>query len=186
MIDAVDLRRGRTIIYEGQLCVVHDIQHVAKGNKRSYMQAKLRSLADGSMREARLRVDERLETPFMESKEYEFLYREGDRLVLMDLQTYDQTTVDADLAGDAGQFLKPNEHLSAQIYNGQILSLELPFVVELAVADTPPVVRGATATNQFKEATLETGARVRVPAFIEPGVRIRVDTRTGEYVERAK
>ncbi len=186
MIRAVELRKGKTIVHDGQLMIVHEVQHVAKGNKRSYMQAKLKNLKSGIMVDERFNVDDRIEIPFVESKEYEFLYREGDRLTVMDLDTFDQFTVNPDVVGDSQQWLTPNTRVSCQVFDGQIVSFDLPHVVELAVTDTPPVVKGATATNQMKEAVLETGAKVRVPPFIEPGERVRVDTRTGEYVERAK
>jgi len=186
MIRAVELRKGRTILYEGQPAVVHEAKHVAKGNKRSYMQVKVKNLKSGSLTEVRFRVDEMIEVPFIESKEYEYLYREGDRYIFMDLETFDQIPIDADLLGDASIWLKPNEKVSGQLFDGQMISIELPHIVTLEVSDTPPSIKGATATNQLKEAILETGAKVRVPPFIEEGTRIRVDTRTGEYVERAK
>lgn len=186
MIKAVDLRKGKTIFHNGQLMVVHEIQHVAKGNKRSYMQAKLKNLKSGVMMDERFSVDDRVELPFVESKEYEFLYREGERIMVMDLESFDQFPVNSEIVGDAQQWLTPNTRVSCQVFDGQIISFELPHVVELTVTDTPPVVRGATATNQLKEAVMETGAKVRVPPFIETGERVRIDTRTGDYVERAK
>ena len=186
MIKAVDMRKGRAVLYEDQIFFVHEASHVAKGNKRSYMQTKLKNMKSGQIIDVRFNVDERLDTPFLETKEYEFLYPEGDSLVFMDCETFDQTHVDADIVGEAIQFLKPNERLSAQVYEGNIVTVELPHVVDLTITDTPPVVKGATATNQPKDAIVETGARIRVPAFIEPGEVIRVDTRSGEYIERAK
>jgi elongation factor P len=186
MIKAIDLRKGRTIIHEGELTVVHEVHHVAKGNKRSYMQAKLKKLKTGVINEVRFNVDDRVEVPFVESKDYEYLYQDGQDYVVMDLESYDQINIAADIVGDAAHWLKPNEKISCQIHDGQIISFETPMVVELAVTETPPVVKGATATNQNKEAILETGVKVRVPPFIEPGEIIRIDTRTGEYVERAK
>jgi len=186
MIKAVELRKGRTVIYEDQLYVVHDSQHVAKGNKRSYMQAKLKNLTSGQILDVRFRVDDLLDTPFLESKEMEFLYEDGENLVLMDTETYEQMSLEKDVLGDAIVFLKPNERLSCQMYEGKVLTAELPNVVDLEVTDTPPTVKGATATNQSKDAVLETGAKVKVPPFIETGERVRVDTRSGEYVERSK
>jgi len=186
MIKAVDLRKGRTILYEGQPCVVHEIAHVAKGNKRSYMQAKVKNVKSGVISEVRFSVDDRVELPFVESRSYQFLYRDGENYMVMDLESFDQIPISADIVGDAAQWLKPNESVSCQLYNGQMVSFELPHVVELAVKETPPVVKGATATNQLKDAILETGARVRVPPFVDIGTVVRVDTRTGEYVERAK
>jgi elongation factor P len=186
VIKASELRRGRAVTHEGKTYVVHDATHVAKGNKRSYMQIKLKGLVDGTIIDVRFNVDDRLETPFLEDKEYEYLYPDGDDFVLMDTTTYDQIHVDKDIVGDAVRFLRPNEKVTGQIVDGKIVTVELPHVVELEVTDTPPVVKGATATNQPKDATVETGARIRVPAFIDVGERIRVDTRSGEYVERAK
>ena len=186
MIKAIDLRKGRTILYEDTLYVVHEASHVAKGNKGSYMQTKLKDLMKGRMIDLRFNVNDRVETPFLEDKEYEFLYHDGESFVLMDTSTYDQVTIGEDVVGDAANFLKPNERVKCQIYNGNIVTLELPIVVELEVTDTPPVVKGATATNQPKDAVVETGVKVRVPAFIGPGDKIRVDSRTGEYLERVK
>ncbi|HUU85387.1 MAG TPA: elongation factor P [Phycisphaerae bacterium] len=186
MMKAVELRKGRTVVYGDRLCVVHEATHVAKGNKRSYMQVKLKDLKAGTINEIRFSVDERVETPYLEAKEFEFLYRDGENFVLMDTTTFDQVTVDADVVGEAVLFLRPNERVKCQEYEGQLISFELPIVVELEITDTPPVVKGATATNQPKEAIVETGAKVRVPGFIAPGEKIRVDSRTGEYLERVK
>ncbi len=186
MIKAVDLRKGKTIIYENDLWVVHECAHVAKGNKRSYMQAKLKNLKDARMSDVRYSVDDRIEIPFVVSKEYEYLYKENDKFIVMDSETYDQLPVSADVVADAAQFLVPNTKVTCEIYNGLMISFTLPNTIVLTVADTPPVVKGSTATNQPKDAILETGARVRVPAFVEPGERVAIDTRTGQYLERAK
>ncbi len=186
MMKAIDLRKGKTIIHEGQLVVVHDVSHVAKGNKRSYMQAKLKNFKSGGITDVRFTVDARVEVPFVESKEYEFLYREAEDFIVMDLESYDQFPVSAVLVGEAGKWLKPNERVKCQLYDGQIISFEPPLVVALEVTETTPAIKGATATNQLKEAILETGVKVRVPPFITTGESVRVDTRTGEYVERAK
>ncbi|MEK6674031.1 MAG: elongation factor P [Planctomycetota bacterium] len=186
MIKAVDLRKGKTILHDGLLMIVHEVQHVAKGNKRSHMQTRLRNFKTGIMSDVRFSVDDRVEVPFVEAKEFEFLYREGENYMIMDMESFDQIPVSPAVVGDSAQFLTPNVHISCQVYEGAIVSFELPHIVELTVTDTPPVVRGATATNQSKDAILETGARVRVPPFIETGEKLRIDTRTGEYVERAK
>jgi elongation factor P len=186
MIKAVDLRKGKTVLYENDLWVVHECQHVAKGNKRSYMQAKLKNLKDARMTDVRFNVDDRIEVPFVESKEYDFLYKEGEKYIVMDTETFDQLPVSADVVGDAAQWIIPNTRVTCELFNGLMISFTLPNTMILTVADTPPVVKGSTATNQPKDAVLETGARVRVPAFIEPGERVAIDTRTGEYIERAK
>lgn len=185
-IKASELKKGRVIMYEGNMFTVKDIQHVAKGNWRSYYQVKLKNFKTGQIIDQRMATDDRLETVFVQTKELEYLYRDGDSYVLADPETYDQTPVPAELIGDAAQFMKENCRVTCDIIEGQIVNLEPPLVVELAVTDTPPSIKGATATNQNKEATLETGARVKVPPFIEVGEVLRIDTRTGEYIERAK
>ena len=186
MIRARDLRKGKVCLYEGELYVCHDNHHVAKGNKRSYMQAKLKSLKSGQVRDVRFRVDDQIETPFMETKQYEYLYKDGAGYVLMDSVTFDQITVPRELFDDSIAFLKENTILTVQTTDETIVSVELPHIVELVVKETPPVVKGSTATNQPKDAIMETGVKVRVPGFVEPGEVVRVDTRTGEYLERAK
>ncbi len=186
MIKANDLRKGKVVSHENELYAVHTATHVAKGNKRSYIQAKLKSLKTGNLLDVRFSVDDRIETPFVDTKPYEYLYRDGNAFVVMDQETYDQLHVSAEVMGEADQYLKGNEQVILSIIEGQIVSAELPNVVELTVTDTTPAIKGATATNQNKDATLETGLRVKVPPFIENGEVIRVDTRSGEYLTRAK
>lgn len=186
MIKAVELRKGRTILYQGELAVVHEARTVAKGNKRTYIQTKIKNFKSGTIFEVRFNVDERLETPFIETKEYEFLYRDGTSFVVMDMESFDQLPVDEALIGDAAQWLTPNTRVTCSLYENQIIQIDVPFTVTLTVTDAPPQVKGATATNQLKDAILETGVKVRVPPFIGIGERINVDTRTGEYIERAK
>jgi elongation factor P len=186
MIKASELKKGRVVLHEGALYTVTDVQRVSKGNWRSYLQVKLKSLKDGRILDARMSVDDRVETPFVDTKPYQYLYRDGGDFILMDEQSFDQFPVPADLMGDADQYLRGNEQVTVSFIDGKIVSVELPNTVELKVVDTPPVARGATATNQTKDAVLETGLRVRVPPFIENGELLRIDTRTGEYLERAK
>jgi elongation factor P len=185
MPKAFDIRKGQVVARDGQLWIVHEATHVAKGNKRSYMSIKLKNFKHGNIVDQRFRVDEQIVTPFVEDKPYEFLYREGDAYVLMHTETYDQVIASKDLMPDAEKFLKGNERVSCKLLDGQIIAVELPNTVELEVADAPPVVKGATATNQSKEVILETGFKVRVPPFICTGEVVRIDTRTGDYIERA-
>jgi elongation factor P len=186
MIKAFDLKKGKIIMHEGDLYSVHEVSIMAKGNWRSSMQVKLRNIKTGRMIDNRFATDDKIETPFCETKEFEFLYKEGTDYVLMDKATFDQINVTAEIMGNAHEYLKGNESVVCQFIDGRVVAVELPNVVELKVVDAPPVVRGATATNQTKEATLETGLRVKVPPFVEIGEILRVDTRTGEYLERAK
>lgn len=185
-VKASELKKGQVILHEGTRYTIKDIQHVAKGNWRSYYQIKLKNFNTGQVTEQRFAVDDRVETLFVQTKEMEYLYREGDNLIMADPETYDQTPLPVDIVGDGILFLKENFRLTCNIIDGKIVSADLPIVVELEITDTPPGIKGATATNQSKEALLETGAKVKVPPFIETGERIRVDTRTGEYLERAK
>ncbi len=186
MIKASELRKGKTILHEGVLVIVHESRHVAKGNKGSYMQTKLKNFRSGTIFEVRFNVTDRVEIPFVESKDYEFLYKDGEDYVVMDLETYDQFPVSAELVGDVGKWLTPNVKISCQLYEEQIVQFEVPFTVTLEVVEAPPVVKGSTATNQLKEVVLETGVKVRVPSFIDTGEKINIDTRTGDYLERAK
>ena len=181
-----ELKKGQVIQYDGGMYTIKDMQHVAKGNWRSYYQVKLKNFVTGQIIDQRMAVDDRVELVFVQTKDFEYLYNDGREYVLADPETYDQTPVSADLFGDSLQFLKENIRVTCAIIEGKIVNIELPNTVELAVKDAPPVVKGATATNQNKEAVLETGARVKVPAFVQIGDVIRVDTRTGEYLERAK
>jgi elongation factor P len=185
MPKAVDIRKGQAVIYEGKLWIVHESQRVAKGNWRSYMQIKLKNFKTGQVVESRFNMDEDLETPHVEDRTYEYLYKDGDSFVLMDTQNFEQVSVHKDIMVDAEYYLKGNEKVVAKAIDGEIVGVELPHTVALAVTDAPPVVKGATATNQTKEAVLETGLKVRVPPFITNGEVVRIDTRTGEYLERA-
>jgi elongation factor P len=185
MPKATDIRKGQAVIYEGKLWFVHDSQRVAKGNWRSYMQIKLKNFKTGQVIDNRFNMDEELESPHVEDKQFEYLYKEGESFVLMDTTTFDQINVPAEIMSDADKYLKGNERLMAKFVDGQVVGVELPNIVELTVTDAAPVVKGATATNQSKEAILETGLVVRVPPFITNGEVVRVDTRTGEYMERA-
>jgi elongation factor P len=181
-----ELKKGQVVLVDGVRYTIKDMQHVAKGNWRSYYQVKLKDFKTGRIIDQRMAVDDRVETVYVETKPFEYLYRDGDSYMLADPQTYDQVPVSADVIGDGVQFLKENTVLTCTIIEGQIVNVELPFTVELGVADTVPPIKGATATNQNKDATLETGARIKVPPFIEVGEVVRVDTRTGQYLERAK
>jgi elongation factor P len=186
MIKATEIRRGMALNMEGTVFVVHEFQHVAKGNWRSYIQLKLRNIKTGQLIEQRIRSTDTVEESFIDKKELEYIYSQGKEHVFMDHQTYEQFPISDEIIGDIMQWLKPNTMVEVMISEGTIVSVEPPNTVDLKVTDCPPGIKGATATNQNKDATLETGARVKVPSFVEIGEMIRVDTRTGEYVERVK
>lgn len=185
MIKAFDLKKGKIVVWENDLWAVQDISIMSKGNWRSYMQVRMKNVKTGRSTDQRFATDDKFETPFVETKPYEYLYRDGTDFVLMDKSNFDQIQVTSDVMGDGDKFLKGNEEVMCQFIDGKIVAIELPNVVELTVTDTPPVVKGATATNQTKDATMETGLMVKVPPFIENGEVLRIDTRTGEYLERA-
>jgi len=183
---ASEMRKGQTVKIDGKLYAIVDYQHVKLGKGGAVYQTKIKSLADGSIQNVRLRSDENVEEAYLDKRTYEFLYSSGSEHVLMDTSTYDQISLDDDAFGDGPKYLKPNTQLQVSMYQGKPVIVTLPNAVDLKVIDTPPEIKGATATNQNKPATLETGLVVQVPPFIKLGETIRVDTRTGEYVTRVK
>ncbi|MDE2506216.1 MAG: elongation factor P [Planctomycetota bacterium] len=186
MIKANDVRRGMVITIDGTNFVVVDFLHHTPGNLRAMVQTKLRNMNSGALVEKRLRSVDQVEVPYVETKEYEYLYSSGDEHVFMDVETYDQLSFQPEILGTAMQYLLPNSKVIVQYVSDKAVSIDVPASVDLVVTDTPPGLKGATATNQYKEATLETGLKVQVPPFIGPGEKVRIDTRTGEYVERVK
>ena len=174
------------VMIEGQLCVCAVATHVTPGNLRAFVQAKLRRLSDGTMLEKRLRATEDIEQTFLDRREMEYLYSDAHEHVFMDSQSFDQMSVSDDLLGDSIKYFRPNTPVLALMHEEKIVSFELPKIVDLAVTETTPVPKGATATNQLKDATLETGLRTRVPPFIEIGEVVRISTEDGSYTGRAK
>jgi len=185
-VSYIDIKRGSVFQDEGEPCVAVDVEHITPGNWRGMMQIKLRNLRTGRISQKRFRPQDKVELVFVEKKELEYLYRDATGLVFMDTGNYEQSIIQPELLGDMLQYLKPNTVCSVEFYDGEMIGVELPDVVELEVTETDPVVKGQTATNQYKPAVLETGVRVTVPPFISQGEVIRVDTRTGKYLERAK
>lgn len=183
---ASDLRPGMAVTIDGKLYVCFQATHVTPGNLRAFIQAKLRCIADGIIIEKRLRSTEELEQAFLDHRDMEYLYSDNTGHVLMDNKTYDQITVPNELFGDSIKYFKPNTTLSVMLYKENVVSIELPKVVELAVSETTPAVKGATVTNQMKDAVLETGLRVRVPPFINVGDVVRISTEDSSYLSRAK
>jgi len=180
------MQKGQTVKIDGKLYVIIDYQHVKLGKGGAVYQTKLKSLADGSTQNVRLRSEETVEEAFLDKRTYEYLYSSGSEHVLMDTTTYEQITLDDDAFGDGPKYLKPNTQLQVSMYQGKPVVVTLPNTVDLEVTDTPPEIKGATATSQPKPATLETGLVVQVPPFIKVGDILRIDTRTGEYVTRVK
>ena len=180
------MRKGQTVKIDGKLYAIVDYQHVKLGKGGAVYQTKLKSLTDGSIQNVRLRAEETVEEAFLDKRTYEYLYSAGREHVLMDTTTYEQMSLDDDAFGDGPKYLRPNTQVQVSMYQGRLLGVTLPNTVDLEVTDTPPEIRGATATSQNKPATLETGLVVQVPPFIKVGDFIRVDTRSGEYITRVK
>ena len=183
-VKAISLRRGQGVLYEDAVWVVFSASHVAKGNKASYMQVELKNAKTGQMIARRFRVDENVEEAFFERKKMEYLYMQGQNMVLMDPANYEQLEVPISMLGDKKVYLVSNMELEVAYAQGECISVELPNTVELKIVDTPPGLKGATATNQLKEAVCEGGARIKIPAFVENGTVIKVDTRTNDYLGR--
>jgi len=188
------MKKGQTVKIDGKLYAVVDYQHVKLGKGGAVYQTRLKNLIDGSIQNVRLRAEENIEEAYLDKRTYEYLYSAGTSAssvesaehVLMDTETFEQITLDDDAFGDGKKYCKPNERLQVSMYEGKPVTVTLPNTVDLEVTDTPPEIKGATATNQYKQATLETGMVVMVPPFVEAGEVVRIDTRTGEYVTRVK
>jgi len=176
-----------TIVHDGRLCKVTQVDHVTPGKGAGMIQAKMKDVLTGRNVEYRFRSGEKFERAHLETREMEFLYAEGeDRFVFMDSETYEQHHLGLELLGDDRLYLLPNTVVQVEIHQGNPLGVQLPKVVELEVVQTEPSLKGATAQSHNKPATLETGLVITVPPFIEKGDRLRVDTESGDYIERAK
>ena len=182
---ASEIRRGQAVIMDGKLYVVTNADHNTPGNLRAKVQFKMRDVLKGTIQDKRVGATDDIQTTNLDSRQVEYLYSDNEGHVLMDLETYDQNTIPREVFGDDIKYLKPNTQLMAMFHDGKIVSYELPKTVDLKVTDTAPGIKGATATNQLKDATLETGLTTRVPPFIEVGEVIRINTETGGYLSRA-
>lgn len=181
-----DFRSGLIIRYNNDLYQIVEFQHVNPGNWRAFVRTKLKNLKTGRVIETRFRAGESVDIVRVERHQYQFLYRDGDMLVLMNTENFDQINVPEEILGEGTKFLKEGITIDLLMDGSTIVSAELPIFVELEVAQTEPGIKGDTATGGSKPATLETGAVVSVPLFIDEGDMIKIDTRTGEYVERVK
>ena len=181
-----DMKKGQTVKVDNVLYVIVDYHHVKLGKGGAVYQTKLRNLADGGIRDIRLRSEETIEEAYLDKRNYEYLYSAPNEHVLMDLENYDQITLNDEAFGEGPKYLKPNAQLQVSMYEGKPLVVDLPNTVDLEVTDTAPEIKGATATNQYKPATMETGLVVSVPPFIKIGEVLRIDTRSREYVTRVK
>ena len=185
MITAGDFRNGVTFEQDGQVLQILEFQHVKPGKGSAFVRTKIRNVITGSVVERTYNPTDKFPTAFVERKEMQYLYDDGDLSIFMDLETYDQIPINARELSDSFKFVKENEVVKVLSYKGKIFGIEPPNFVVLKVTKTDPGFKGNTATNTLKPATLETGAVVNVPFFISNGDKIRVDTRTNEYLDRA-
>jgi len=181
-----DFRNGMVIRYNGELYTVVEFHHVSPGNWRAFVRVRLKNVRNGRILEQRFRAGEEIEDVRVEHQDWQFLYIDGEDYIFMNTETFDQQPVPKEMLGNAVQFLKEQDIIELLVDGENIISVELPNFLELKVESAEPGVRGDTANNVTKPATLETGAVINVPLFVNPGDRIRVDTRTGQYVERVK
>ena len=185
MITAGDFRNGVTFDDNGQVFQVIEFLHVKPGKGAAFVRTKLKNVITGAVLERTFSPTDKFENAYIERKDMEYLYSDGDLYYFMDQETYDQTPINASQLGDNFKFVKENMICKVCSYKGNVFGVEPPTFVELEVTQTDPGFQGDTATNATKPATLETGAEIRVPLFINEGDHIRIDTRTGEYMERA-
>ncbi len=181
-----DFFNGMVIRYNGELYTVTEFHHVSPGNWRAFVRVNLKSLRTGRMIEQRFRAGEEIDSVRVEHQNWQFLYVDGEDYVFMNTETFDQQPISKSMLGDAVRFLKEQDIVELLVDGETIIAVELPNFVEVLVESAEPGVRGDTANNVTKPAILETGASINVPLFVNPGDRIRVDTRTGQYVSRVK
>ena len=185
MISAGDFRNGMTFEMDGQVVQVIEFQHVKPGKGAAFVRTKYKNVITGAVVETSFNPTAKFPTAFVERKDMQYSYNDGDLYYFMDMETYEQVPISKDVIGNALDFVKEEEIVKVLSYKGNVFGIEPPFFVELEVTSTEPGVKGNTATNATKPAVVETGAEIRVPLFINEGDRIRIDTRTREYMERA-
>jgi len=183
---ATDIRKGHVILIDGQPCRVMDFTHRTPGNLRAFVQVRLRNLVTGNTFDTRLSATDFLDEARLETKQFQVLYRDTAGIHVMDTTNYEQYTLSEDSAGDQAEWLQPEMHVQVEWLDGKPIGIELPSVIELEVVQTSPVMRSATKTASSKPAKLSNGVTVQVPDFISEGETVRVDPRSGEYLERAK
>jgi elongation factor P len=184
-IQATRVKKGMLIKMGEDLYRILEFQHVTPGNLRGFVRVKMRNIRNGSLADNRFRSEDTVERATLDEREMQYLYQDGDDFYFMDTATFDQTHISSEALGDAVSYLKPEMTINVEFYGSEPVGVELPVTVDLKVTDTAPGIKGATASNQIKPATLETGLVVNVPPFVNTGDVIRVSTETGEYLSRA-
>ncbi|MCI8804357.1 MAG: elongation factor P [Clostridiales bacterium] len=185
MISASEFRNGVTVEYEGDVYTILEFQHVKPGKGAAFVRTKIKNIKTGSVVEKTFRPTEKMSKAFVDRKDMQYLYSDGELFHFMDNETFEQISINASDVGDTLKFVKENEMVKILSYNGEIFGIEPPLFVELEITDTEPGFKGNTATGATKPAIVETGASVNVPLFVNQGDVIKIDTRTGEYLSRA-
>ena len=183
-IQATHLRKGMLIKIGADLFRIMDTQHMTPGNKRGFIQARMRNIRTQALSDQKFRAEDDIERAILEEREMQYLYNDGDHFYFMDTSTYEQTHITAEALGDSKDYLIPDMLIRVELYGSEPVGIELPQTVDLVVKETVPGIKGATASAQVKPATLETGLVVQVPPFINEGDKVRVNTETGEYQAR--
>jgi elongation factor P len=184
MISANDLRKGVTFEYDNDVYQVIDFQHVKPGKGAAFVRAKIRSVMQGGTKDVTFNPSDKFEQAVITTKDMQYLYNDGQLYYFMDPETFEQIPVDKDGVAEAILYVKENDMVTIRFYKGNPFSIEAPNFVELQVTETEPAIKGDTATNVTKPATVETGAVINVPVFVNEGDVIKIDTRTGEYLSR--
>jgi elongation factor P len=184
MITAGDFRNGRTIEYDGNIYQIIEFQHVKPGKGAAFVRTKMKNIKSGGVIENSFNPTAKFEEAIIETREMTYLYRDGDLYNFMDTETYDQIALGEDKIGDSLKFVKENENVKMKSHKGDIFAVEPPMFVELEITECEPGVKGDTATGATKPCTVETGATLMVPLFVNQGDKIKIDTRTGEYLSR--
>lgn len=186
MAKASEVKTGNILRFNGELVSVDEFIHRTPGNLRAFYQAKMRNVKTGKLVEYRFRTDEEVEIARVETNDYQYLYDEGDFFVVMDNNSFEQYNVPKHLFGSSARFLKEGMNVIVAFESEEPIMAQAPTTVELEITYTEPAVKGDTSTNALKSATVETGVEIRVPLFVNQGDRVKVDTRTGDYIERVK
>jgi elongation factor P len=184
-LQATRMKKGMLIKIGEDLFRVLELQHVTPGNLRGFVRVRFRNIRTGALADQKLRSEDTVERAVLDERQMQYLYKDGDAYHFMDTETYEQMHMSAEALGESVNFIMPEATIAVEFYGSEPVGIELPVTVDLKVVDTVPGIKGATASNQIKPATLETGLVVNVPPFINPGDVVRVSTETGEYLSRA-
>jgi elongation factor P len=183
---ASEIRKGHVLMVEGQPCRVMDFQHRTPGNLRAFVQVRMRNLVSGNTFDSRYIATEYVDEARLDTKEFQVLYRDDQGVHVMDAHSFEQYSLSEEVVGDALPWLEPEIHITAELLEGDVVGIQLPAAMEYTIVETAPVMKTATKTASAKPAKLSNGVTIQVPEFLDSGVKIRVDPRTGTYLERAK